>query len=268
MRNVLTKAAVDIPRDVVDIEQLILSAFNGIDKIYSYIVYAKYNGDILDHWKVEFMLSQHDDYNQLTIPKVAKRVANLTELSMVNETRKILGYEQPSIDVLLTAYDPLVNSLAREEHNRWQTIDYEDLLQMCRLVIMRLYRNGYYIHKRLLRRAFSNEVLMYLRKDKNKPITVSLEDNAYSDDGDDISLTETIADQSLILEEQDMLDKTMNDDILKAKRDLIVKKIGQRQYDQLLREYGNQMTTSWSQKLVFTLKNSSEVSKVKFDKYY
>ena len=133
-------------------------------------------------------------------------------------------------------------------------LDCEDLLQMCRLVIMRLYRNGYYIHKRLVRRAFNNEVLMHIRKDKNKPIIVSVNSTVYEDDSDDeLTLLDTLPDTQAILDEQDMLDEAAKFDIIKAKREIIVKKIGQRQYDQLVREYGNNMSTGWSRKLVFDL---------------
>lgn len=254
MYNILTKVAVDIPVNIVDIENIILSAFDNIDKIYSYIVYAKYSDGKLHHWKVEFMLSQHDNYNQLMIADVAKDIANLTELSVVSETQKILGYKQPKPEVLLKTYEPLMLKLVKEEHNRWNYLDCEDLLQMCRLVIMRLYRNGYYIHKRLVRRAFNNEVLMHIRKDKNKPIMVSVDSTLYEDDSDDeLTLLDTLPDTQAILDEQDMLDEAAKLDIIKAKREIIVKKIGQRQYDQLVREYGNNMSTGWSRKLVFDL---------------
>ena len=185
MHNVLTKAAVDLPVNTVDVEEMILSAFDGIEKIYSYIVYAKYKNGKLDHWKVEFMLSQHDEFNELNISNVAYDVAKMTELSVVSETQKVLGYKQPSPEVLLKVYEPLINKLVKEELNRWNYLEYEDLLQMCRLVMMRLYRNGYYIHKNLLRRAFNNEVLMHIRKDKNKPIMVSVNSTIYEDNSED-----------------------------------------------------------------------------------
>lgn len=270
MHNVLTKAAVDVPVNIVDVEEIILAAFDGIDKIYSYIVYAKYKQGKLDHWTVEFMLSQHDEYNQLSISDIAHEIAQLTELSVISETQKVLGYKQPGPEILLTVYEPLMNSLVKQEHNRWHNLEYEDLMQMCRLVLMRLYRNGYYIHKQLLRRAFANEVLMHIRKDRNKPTMLSMDSLIYSDGDEDITLSETLPDTHALLDEQDMLDNEANKDIIKAKRKIIIDRIGQRQYDQLLREYGNGMTTSWSRKTVQDLKRYLERNNINnntFSKY-
>lgn len=256
MYNTLVKASVKIPRDTIDVEQLIVSAFSDIEYIYSYIVYAKYKQGKLQYWQVDFMLSQHDKYNCHNILDVAKRVAAMTELSVVNETRKILGYEQPGPEILLKVYEPLVKRLAQEEHNRWNYLDFEDLLQMCRLVIMRLYRNGYYIHKSLVKRAFTNEVLLHIRKDKNKPIIVSIEESMYNNSSDnDISILESIIDESSLLEQEEFIEQDELDKLNARQRQLIVDKIGQRQYDQLVREYGNKMTTSWSRKTIQTLKN-------------
>lgn len=217
------------------------------------------------------MLSQHEEYNELCITNVAREIAQLTELSMISETEKVLGYKQPGPEVLLKVYEPLMNKLVKEEHNRWHYLEYEDLMQMCRLVMMRLYRNGYYIHKQLLRRAFSNEVIMHIRKDRDKPVMVSM-DSIVFNDGDDESVTllDTLPDKQAILNEQDMLDNDAKRSIIEAKRKLIVKKIGQRQYDQLIREYGNGMTTNWSRKMIQTLHRYLETAHINnntFNKY-
>jgi hypothetical protein len=254
MRNVLTKAAVDIPATTVDVEQIILAAFEGIDNLYSYIVYAKFKKGILDYWRVEFMLSQNEDYNQLPVQDVAKDIANMTELSLVNETQKVIGYKQPSIDVLITAYEPLIRKLVEQEHNRWNYLLVEDLMQMCRLTFMRLYRNGYYIHKSLLRRAFTNDVLLHIRKDKDKPHIVSIDSTTYSDEEDEISFIDTICDSNNIVDEQDILEHITKAEEFSKYRKMIIDRIGQRQYDQLLREYKNNMTTAWAQSTVYKLK--------------
>ena len=233
-------------------------------------MYAKYNKGKLDHWKVEFMLSQNDEYNELNISDVAHDIANLTELSIVSETQKVLGYKQPGPTVLLKAYEPLMNRLVKEELNRWNHLEYEDLLQMCRLVMMRLYRNGYYIHKLFLRRAFSNEVLMHIRKDKLKPVMVSIDSTIYDDGDDEITLLDTLPDIQAIFSEQDMLDNEAKRTIIEAKRKIIIDKIGQRQYDQLMREYGNGMTTNWSRQTIQMLHrylDSMHISNKTFNKY-
>lgn len=251
--NVLSKAAIDLPLDATNIREVILESFEGIDKLYSYILYEQYKNGQLNGWRIEFMLSQEDTYNQISIPDIAKEIAELTDFSRVSEHRKILGYRQPGPEILLTAYEPLMRKLVKEEMNRWANLEYEDLMQTCRLVVMKLYRGGYYVHKRLLRRAFSNEILMSLRKERNKPILISLEQTIDGED-DKVTISDTIPDHQAIIEEQDMLDEAAYSDILVVKRDIIVREIGQRQYDQLVREYGNKSTTNWSRQTVQKLK--------------
>lgn len=252
MRNVLSKAAVDIPRGSKNIKQLVIQSFEGIDKLYSYILYENYRNQQFNGWHIEFMLSQEDSYNQIAIEDMATEIAELTEFSKKSEHRSILGYRQPNIEVIMHTYEPLMKKLVREQLAHWQHLEYEDLLQTCRLVVMKLYRGGYYIHKHLLRRAFNNEILMSLRKERDKPLVLSFD--SVVDNDEKITVGDTIPDVKAIMEEQDMLDASVNDDVIKAKREMIVKQIGQRQYDQLLREYGNKSTTNWSRKTVQTLK--------------
>jgi hypothetical protein len=136
---------------------------------------------------------------------------------------------------------------------------------------MKLYRGGYYIHKRLLRRAFANEILMSLRKERNKPVLISLDQTVDGED-DKTTISDTIPDKQAIIEEQDMLEEQAKNDVISAKRDIIIKYIGQRQYDQLVREYGNKNTTNWSQQTVHKLKHKLElfgITDKKFiNKYY
>ena len=62
------------------------------------------------------------------------------------------------------------------------------------------------MHKRLIERAFNNEVLMSIRKDKDKPFINNLEEPQSANMGDDaekLTLADTIADVDLINDQTD-----------------------------------------------------------------
>lgn len=270
MRNSLIDMSVKIFKQSDNIETAILEAFNGIDYLYAYVIYAKYKNDILQYWQIDFMVSTIDAYNEIAVTDAAKSIADKIKKDY-EEHKRIVGYQQPSLESILTLYEPMIKKLCIEEKNRWRQLEFEDLKQICRLVIIRLYRNGYYIHKHLVRRSFANELLMMLRHDKNKPVLVSIYQSENTGDDEDLSVIDSIVDTADLYERQDELDATALQRVIEMKRDIIIEEIGQRQYDQLVREYGNKMTTNWSRKMIQTLKQYLErigISEDSFKNYY
>ena len=147
-----------------------------------------------------------------------------------SESVKIVGYRQPPLDLLVEILDPLVTKLATQQHQRWG-VEYDDLVQICRLTLCILYNKGYYIHKSLLTTAFIRDVLKYLRHDKDKPTVVSFEDLTNNPDSPN---SEQIADDKA--EEQITAyeeEEHEADEFAKKKR-LAIKHFGERKYNQLL----------------------------------
>lgn len=257
MKNVLSKFKVRINRDLAgdQICEALGQSLVNVDNVYSYILYADYDKQGLVGFQVEFLVSQTESYN--TIPQeevIANVAAQMLKQLRSEQQRYVIGYKQPPLDKLLELYEPLVQNLAMKQQQYWQQMEFEDLCQMCRLCICTLYRAGYYIHKALIQKAFSNEVLLKIRKDRYHEQPLSLNRRVKYDD-EKVELMDLIPDNSMVEEIQEQQDNEDALRILQEKRDLIIAEVGQRQYEQLVRAYTFGNTDGMSRRLVNRLKN-------------
>lgn len=257
--NVLNKITINIDKDVTKAqlcEQLIMPLSVSHDKIYSYLIYSQYECSTLKGWVIEYIISQDEQYNTLDVEDCIIDIAKkIFENKKTKEHKYVIGYKQPSLDVMCTLFEPCVNKLATNMKQRWPNFEYEDLCQMCKLVMCTLYSKGYYVHKYLLEKSFMNYVLMSLRKERNKPTIVSLNDAFSKSEGqDEITFADTLPDYNEIYEQQDKEDEEEYKQILNEERELVIDAIGERRYDQLVREYGNKMTTGSGRRTVQKLK--------------
>lgn len=255
-----------------DVANEIRKMFNNIGRVNSAVVYGEYDNGVLKAFRIKYNVSQCDDYNTIEcIPFVRHVINELGKLSP-NDEKYVICYMQPPLDMLVKLYKPLVLKLAKEIHQYWQHLEMEDLIAMCNLVICDLYYKGYYVHKSLIRTSYINYVLMHIRKDKNKPTMISL-DQEYSktDDDDKVTVADMIADTSMVDELEDKYDCEVNSRVLQEVKEIVIDFIGPRQYDQLVREYGNKSTTAWSRKLMTTIKAhlfEMGINVKSFSKYY
>ena len=256
-----------------DIALEIRQMFQNIGNVNSAVVYGEYDDyRNLKGFRIKYNVSQCEDYNTIRCERFVRYVINeLGKLSPGDE-KYVICYMQPPLDMLVKLYKPLVIKLAKEIHQYWQYLDMEDLIAMCNLVICDLYYKGYYVHKSLIRTSYINYVLMHIRKDKRKPTMISL-DQEYSktDDDDKVTVADMIADTSMVDELEDKYDCEVNSRVLQEVKEIVIDFIGQRQYDQLLREYGNKSTTAWSRKLMTTIKAhlfEMGINVKSFSKYY
>ena len=256
--NVLQKVShrISVDRQIEDVGQLISTALQEVGNIYSFIVYEKYTDDKLSHWIIDYSISQSEEYNTLSPERVSARVTKiLTDRKLQKDKRNVIGYEQPSIDLMVKLFEPLVKKLVSEQLKRWKYLEYDDLYQMCMLDMVKLHKLNYYLHPTLLRRAFNNSVLMHIRKNKNAPMTISLYDTSPNNkDGDNIKVQDTVPDYRAEYKMERIVEMDAELKETEDKRNVIIDLIGQRQYDQLVREYGNGMTTTQSRHAVFRLK--------------
>lgn len=205
---------------------------------------------------INICVSETEEYNTINSDTLIQGV----EQSIVNELDKqtttyIVGYGQPTLDVLLQTYDPLICSLARQQHLYWQELEYEDLCQSCRLVLIELYNKGYYIHKTLLQRSFNNYILMSLRGERNKPIVVSL-DQPISVGDERVTVSNIVPDTAQELKRERQEEHEAYGQILTQLKEYVINKIGQRQYDQLVFEYNSKTTSNWSRSMLLRLKKA------------
>lgn len=256
MENILSKLSVNIglPTNADKIRQQLSDCLANVDDVYSYLIYADYIQGALSSFTVEFLVSQNSYYNTINHAYLLNDISNTICNTAEQDKRYVVGYKQPPLDRLLQAYEPLVHSLARQQKTYWKQLEYEDLCQMCRLVICTLYKAGYYVHKNLIRRAFTNEVLMSIRKDKYKPVIVSLDKKVGNGEDNDILIKDIIPDVQQEERSQDEEDYEYLQTVLREQRELVIEHLGQRTYDRLLQEYGNRNTTTWGQKVTFRLR--------------
>lgn len=254
--NILYKLTlhIDVSLTLPDIEDLVIQSLSEMDFIYSYLVYNVYKDNKLTGWQVQYNISQVERYNVLSCKEVIDGI--LQSISeQRNVAQRVLDYKQPSLDVMLQVYQPLINKLAREQHERWQHLEYEDLVSMCQLTMVKLYNKGYYVHKSLLTRSFQHDVLLMLRGQPYNPDLVSIE-QPMPDTGDEqLTVGDTIRDISQEERQVDEEDRAMFDSLFQAVKRIVVTLYGERQFDQLLREYGNKHTTDWSRRRMQRIKS-------------
>ena len=254
--NILSKLSFDISASFDDesIASLVRKSLDNFESIYSYLIRAKYEEERLLQWKVDYVISQNSSYNTLDTNEVRKEVYN----KIINSRKLkkvIVGYRQPDIELMLSLYEPLIHKLSCEQSRKWQELEFEDAVSICQLVMVKLYREGYYLHKNLLKRSFENQILMDLRHNKYKPEVLSLDGCIY-DDGlnDALTLADMIADDSIEEQREEQEEREIFDITFKEVKKIIVNLLGERQFDRLLRDYGNKHTTSWSQVTMKRLK--------------
>lgn len=227
-----------------------------LETVYSYLVYAKYKDEQLMGWLIEYNVSQIDEYNTLVAEDIIYEILAQIKNSKEKKVANVIGYKQPSLELMLKLYDSLVKKLSLKQSERWTELEYEDAYQMCQYTMLKLYRKNYYIHKRLLERAYENDVLLFLKRNKDKPDTVSIDQIVYDagDDNEKLTIADMLPDTKAIEEQEDSEDQEVFNAIFAEVKDIIVELVGERQFEQLLRDYGQKHTTAWSRKKMQQIK--------------
>ena len=266
--NVFMKVNFSVPFFISNekLRELVEDEMEQFDKIYSYIVHVK-----KDKFNVQINLSEKDKYNVLVASDAVGEICEAISSYCDDDTRSIIAYKQPSIEVMVELFDPLVCSLASEQHTMWKDLEYEDLCQICRMTMVKLYNKGYYIHKSLLSRSFNNEILMMLRSDKNKPIIVSIDDKIRSSKtGDERPIEDTLIDTSYDEERETQEREEFIHKVFDEVREVIINIIGVRQFEELMRDYAGKHTNPWSRTMMNRLKkkfNKLGIEWKSFNKY-
>lgn len=252
--NTLMKVVQKIPRtcDKETVYSHLHDVLAEVDSIYSVIVYYDKDSDM---YTVQYNLSQIDRFNTLHSYDVASAVVKMLEEG--NMSKKVVGYMQPPIEICLEVFNPLVVKLAKQQRARWRCLEEEDYEQICRLVMIRLHQKNYYLNKRLIEKAFNNEVLMTLRSERNAPVILSFEDTFYtplSSSSEKLLVADVVEDVSIKEEEERLYVEEAEKAIFNEVKALVIDLIGERQWNELVRAYTNGCTDSWSQKKMHDVK--------------
>ena len=269
MNKLVQKISIKSTDDEIRLQ--LSSVLNELEDIYSYLIYAKYKDEKLIGWRIEYNISQTDEYNTLKSEIVIEEIFNLLKESSEKKVSGVIGYKQPPLDVQLILFEPLINKLASRQVSMWNQIEFEDACQICKMTMLNLYLKGYYLHKTLIERCYNNDILSMLRREKNKPEIVSI-DKIIRKDGNNNPLTvgDMVPDYKLIEENEQKEYDEFIQIVFSQVKEIIIELIGERQFEQLMRDYGNRHTTSWSRKKMQQLKSKFSqmgINWSSFDKY-
>lgn len=211
--------------------------------LYSYFVGRKD-----DNIVIKVVISAVVEFNTLNKDESIERITdNITEYMMTLSDAKCICFGQPPIELLIELYQPMIQKMSHKIGYYWRQFEYDDLVQIGNMVMVKLYQKGYYLNKSLIWTAFNNDILVQCRKFKDKPITVSIYDNTNSDiklDSEELTYGDMIEDESYKQEKESEDEQQLEKYIFEQVKEIVIDKIGQRQWDQLWRDYGKGHTTN------------------------
>ena len=257
MSNTLMKVVQRVPagRDAEYVYKVLYDVLSELDKIYSVIIYYIHDKN---EYHVQYNLSQNDNYNTVDIKDVIDKAV---ETILSGTTKKVAGYIQPPIEICLEVFNPLVIRLAKNQKARWKYLEEEDYAQICRMVMIRLHQKGYYLHRRLIEKSFNNELLMMFRTQRNAPPLVSFEDTFYkpvSGSSEELRFADVVEDVSIKEAEEEKYREEAEHAIFEEVKAIIIELIGERQWNELMRDYGNKHTTARTRKKMTEIKRYFE----------
>ena len=140
------------------------------------------------------------------------KYSDINKLSAVLSQDKNRVWKNIPIELYLETYKSLVMKECGKMHRKWEQVPYDDLYQMfCEAVTKCYNKNGYILNSRLVLRTFYNTVYTFIRHNFNSFVnTVSIEEPICSNDGEEVSIMDTIEDESNnpdLLDEQRFLEE-------------------------------------------------------------
>lgn len=265
--NEMTSEKIHISKNLPqsELRKALIQYANADKKWYSYCIVDKN-----DEYVLSYHYTGNSKYDTLdAIVSVGNIVSAIYDHDRLTPTLKIFSYEQPPIEIMCEVYAPLVKTLARKQQRWWKNIKFNDLVQQCYCTMCELYRNGYYIHKNLLSRAFANDILDYSRRHKvENEIMVSL-DTIISGTDDTLLMKDIICDISEVERRQDELDNEADRVMLAEVKRMVIDKIGIERYNELLIDYSSgSKTQGKNTALKYRLKKLISQYKNKLKKEY
>lgn len=223
-----------------EFDKIIKNIFGDITHLFSY--YFETNAN---NYKLLFKISDNVNFNTINVVDISRKLWNVENNI----------FEQPPIEILVQSYDNFFNKLASRFHQDWSFIDFDDLKQLCYIALLKLYNGKYLINKNLLQKACTNEILMYLRKQRIDTETVSIYSKIKGKNSEDNYLYSILVDEKEVERLQDKEDNEYIETIFKNVEEYLIEIIGKRMFDKLLHDYGNKCTDDISRAKMSRLKN-------------
>lgn len=216
------------------------------DDVYSYFVGRKENRIV-----IKVVTSAVPEFNTINRNDAIENISiSIVDYIVSLSENKCICFGQPPLELMVELYQPMIAKMATRLNLQWKQFEYEDLVSMGNLVMVQLYNKGYYLNKYLIKTALNNEVLMQCRNFKDQPLIVSIYDKVNGEaksDSEDINYSDVIEDESYKEKEEQEDLQELEKYVFEQVKDIIIEKIGQRQWDQLRRDYGKGHTTGQSQ---------------------
>lgn len=272
MKNELIKKSFLLTKDDANNITNISNITTSVDKIYSYIIYNENDKSILNKhnvWKIDCLISSIPYYNTINIKEAIIDILD----SICNDTlvSNIAGYKQPTLDIIVEAYIPLIKTISNKLLIKWPNLEFDDIYQLCMIALINLYKSNYYLHKKLIIRACNNEILEYLRKHKNNTDIISIYDMLGSPD-ENLTIADTIMDPESLYQQTDNEVKVARLQIYNEIKDIIIDRFGPRRFDRLYNAYakGSGYGNNTAARDLITIKRylkSQNITKESFNKY-
>lgn len=245
--NTLDISNYTLPADNTLFDKL-STLFEDYDKIYSYILAYSKDKNI---YKLKITVCSTDRYNTYDAQTVLEDICD-NLVTYLADNGSVVCFLQPDLSIQCEMFTPYAHKLATEEHLHWQHMEIDDLVQMVYECMTILYNKGYYLNKYLVRKAFLNKLYGVLRK---RP--ADKECSLYAPVGKegmrDITIADTLEDDTLARRDDEETASALLS-VIDDLRETLLQYISQRQYDQLLFEYGNRCVSAMSAKIVQQLR--------------
>lgn len=249
----------------------IKTALNDYKTIFSYIIYNINDIEVSEiyTWKVTCLISSCDTYNTLSVDKTINDI--IAAIMSDDLSTNIAGYKQPGADILVEVYRPLIIYLAKHFEKNWSQLEYDDSYQLCMIALIELSKKNYYIHKNLLYKSCKNNILQFLKGNKDSPEIFNL-DTPIDSPGNNLVIQDTLQSESSTdsierLEELEAIKDTFNE-----LKEIIIHRIGQERWDKLFGIYGlGGKTNGYSRQELLRLRRflaKNNIDRKYFQKYW
>lgn len=230
----------------------IKSALVSHPKIFSFIIYNSCSDKVSEKsvWFVSCTISNREEFNTLDTKKICNDI--ITIIMEDDFTSPIAGFRQPSVELSFEIFTPMLKSLSQYFCNRWSILEYDDVFQICSLCFFKLYKNGYYLHKKLIIKSVSNYIHRKCLKHIND---VSIHDciNRESN-GTHLEYMDTLVDVNESYKVDDLIDKLSSNEDYRATKTLLINRIGTERYKRLQDAYNSDDSTSHIRHEVYRIK--------------
>ena len=238
------------------------------DAIATWVLYRN-----VDSFNLVIHTSEESKFNALDKGCVITNVNNAIYLALKtglgSEDSAIIGYEQPSLPLLVEMMEPLTVSLAKKAFISWHSyFEYEDLEQICNLCLCDLYNKGYYVHKSLLSRVFNQYIYHQMRINDHRGYEIVSLYKTTSVEDESLTIEQSIPDTAAIERAIDEAARKEAEDISDFEKDVIIELIGERRYNEIVRQKKFNSITPQTSKLLSQIKAGIDKQTIKELKEY